>query len=230
VIAIILFIISVVKKLKKYIIISFFLIYLGFITQTGIGEFSILKGRSGWYLMYCTAVLIAMGADDLFKVWAKRDKTKFFYSILSAIVTINVALALITPPSAYRLEKEESLKDFKSFLVQETNSIKNNEKILVYTDFASVNLISNKLETYEDLNTNLRVFNLIFLNLDTGLPDLVQANARNYEDRDFDKFFSRVQDQRDDRLRKNYKLINLAKSENFRVVKLSELYIIMERI
>ncbi len=197
----------------------------GLTLQTGIGEFSIIKGRVGWYFMYVTALFICLIYQECIK-----DKTmlkeilKNNYIILLLLI-INIFLITNNPPVAYRYPSEEGLKVFKKIIAEDRG-----EKFMVYSDFDKMNLISPRIILSNNLKTNLTQYDYLVLNMTATLPDVTLDNLREYEDRDFQSFEQRQRIKASKRIWENQIILQKFLKLGYSVLKQNDDYVILKKI
>jgi hypothetical protein len=204
-IALITLVVSMKLKLINLIFISVLTLVFGISIQTGIGEFSMLKGRIGWYFMYTVALFVALIFDSI------KSKIKIlnnYYNINSFIlfiVVVNFIMILLHPPKAYRSIDERVLIEFKKIVSSDFRT-----RLKVMSDIEEIQLISPKIIfTFKEYD-NLKNFDYIVLNMNKNIPDATLANLRNYEDQNFERF-NQIQN---NLIIKRLKMNNMLKDES----------------
>ncbi len=213
------------KKLKTIEFISIVTFVYGITLNTGIGEFSIMKGRIGWYFMYSVAILVSLIFDDLYRKDGRFEKILNVNKLITSIISLNTLFVLINPPNAYRHIDENSLIEFDNI-----SKLDGRTRITVYSDIEDMKYISDKVLVSTNLQISKKRFDYAVMNMNSTIPDRTLANARDYEDRDFERF-------KDDqnliikkRLEKNRNAINSFLNSGFSVVSKKQNYIILRNI
>lgn len=193
------FIYSTKKKNETLLIISFFSIIYGIITQSGILEMSYYKGRNGWYLM----LLSILGASFIFDIIYK-NKYKNIFMILFIILFF---YSFTSPPIFYR---EYFIEPFNI-----ANKIKQNfpnQKIQFITNYKEISLLSNNFSIKPlnpsslELNTSINNQFLI-LNKKYFYPDPTKYHLLLTGDKNFQVFRS-IQNRKEQEQKKTNDLIN----------------------
>ena len=212
-------------KLIKYQIILGFCFFLNITNLTGIFEFSYLKGRSGWYLMYAVALLACIVFDDLIKHFHSFKQVKYLNTLLLIGVLSSLFFSILVPPKPYRFQNEDGLIYIKNIVEKNQSS-----SINLKTDLLHANLIDSRILVNKFSNTELWQYDYILLNMQSNIPDLFLANLRRYEDRNFQKFIS---DQKNDtrlRLEFNQNIVdNATKFGKFTYLESNSNFILLKR-
>jgi hypothetical protein len=212
-------------KSIKYQIILGFCFYLDIISLTGIFEFSYLKGRSGWYLMYALALLACIVFDDLIKYFQSFKQVKYLNTLLLIGVLSSLFFSILVPPKPYRFQNEDGLIYMKNIVEKNQSS-----SINLKTDLLHANLIDSRILVNKFLDTELWQYDYILLNLQSNIPDLFLANLRRYEDRNFQKFISDQKNVTRLRLEFNQNIVdNATKFGKFTYLESNSNFILLKR-
>ena len=209
-------IISYKKKNYQNFIISYFTVFYGIITQTGILELSYTKGRAGWNFMMLFAIAFSIVASKLLDKFPRK-----FTVVIPLVIMLT---SLLYPPITYRLEPEEALTFTRTAL-----QVESMQKINLYSDFSEARFIHprvNLITEVDLLNTDLSN-KYVLLNINGTLPDKFLANIRKYEDRNFVKFDEEQQNVITKRIDKNMKLVSLLKQKGFEIISNSNTYYLL---
>ena len=223
--ALVVFYVSVKNKYINLIFVSTLTIVLGITLQTGIAEFSMLKGRSGWYFMYSVAFLFALVFDKIFNKFNRIGKEKISNTFVVFLIIINLFSFIIKPPKAYREIDESVFINFKSILISDSKS-----EIKIYTDVEDISMVSSKLSVVNNFNYNLSNLDYIVLNFSKDLPDINLANLRNYEDRNYDNFNQNQITRIQRRIDLNMKITSMALDNNYRIVEQNDKIVILKNL
>ncbi len=192
-------------KSIKYQIILGYCFFLNITILTGLFEFSYLKGRSGWYLMYACALFASFIFDTLLKKFESFKLIKYLNTLLFIGVLSSSILSTLVPPKPYRIQNEDGLLYMKNILKKKNASFVHLKTDLQYAELIDKRILVNKFP-----NTEIWQYDYILLNMQSDVPDLFLANIRRYEDRNFDKIIS---DQKNDvrsRLTINQNVVDIA--------------------
>ncbi len=128
------------RKEINLAIISALVIVFGLSTQTGILEISTYRGRSGYYMLLFSAILVASLVDYYY--------TSKYHNHLLAITALSVAISFTYPPIYYR--------DYYPEYFEATQKIINeysDKSILIKTNKSALSYLSPRIKT-ENLNGN----------------------------------------------------------------------------
>lgn len=125
---------SYIKKKKELCVISILILVYGISVQTGIGEMSTYRGRSGYMLIFLTIVLVAM----IYDLYIDRYVKNKIYIALPAILV----LAVLYPPQYYRAYRVETYKPIYD-IAQEYQ----NRSITVYAKDQQLEILSKNINT-----------------------------------------------------------------------------------
>lgn len=130
------------SKRVELAIISVLVIVFGISTQTGILEISTYRGRSGYYMLLFSIILITCLVDQYLKYIKKYHKPLF------VIIFLSVALSLIHPPTYYRIYYPEYFEITREILNQHKG-----KNILIKTNMLALSSLSPMIKT-ENLSEN----------------------------------------------------------------------------
>jgi hypothetical protein len=214
------------KKHKNNILLFFSILTIayGISVQTGIGEFSMLKGRIGWYFMYTVAILLSIVFDEFINknYFRKQDFISIFVLIL---VIINFISLMLKPPKAYRVVDEKVLFSIQKMI---ENDYRN--RLNVFSDIEDVRFVSEKINFIETRKFDFKKIDYIILNFNNDEPDLILANLRRYEDRDFENFFKRQNEVIAKRIELNNELISQAINKGLTIIVKNDDYVMLKNI
>jgi hypothetical protein len=219
------FIILNKKRQFRYLYFTAIITFInGLILQTGIGEFSIIKGRIGWYFMYVTALFICLIYQECIKEkYMLSDILKNSYIILLILIA-NIFLVISNPPIAYRYPSEEGLREFKNIILEDHRT-----KLMVYSDFEKIYYISPKINSVNSLTSNLAQYDYVVLNTTDALPDMTLSNIREYEDRNFQRFEQQQRIVVSLRIKKNQIILQKFLNFDYSVLIQNDNYLILKK-
>ena len=197
----------------------------GISIQTGIGEFSIMKGRIGWYFMYIAALLCSMIFQEFMQKRKFANKFISTNSIIFLVLIINLAAVIYKPPNAYRYANENIFVNLRK-IVDEDKRL----EVDIYSDVEKLEIVSPKINIISHNTINLNLLDYLVLNNNSSLPDSTLANQRQYEDRDFEKFKLRAISEINERLTYNRILTQKALGSGFEILVEGVDYVILKKI
>lgn len=161
-------------------IISIFSIFFGILTQTGLLEMSIYRGRVGWYLL----LLCLLGSTIVFDELIKNRTIQY----LKLICIILLPLSFFDPPKFYRPHYTDSY-DFAYYLNQ---NIEKNKKVYFIARDQQLALLSDRfiikpleLNSFQTLTKQSNVYLIIekfYKIADPVLSQRAYSNDKNYKE------------------------------------------------
>ena len=197
----------------------------GISIQTGIGEFSIMKGRIGWYFMYTTALLCSMIFQEFTEKRKFANKIVSANSIIFLVLVINLSAVIYKPPSAYRYTNENIFVNLRKIVTEDKRL-----EVDIYSDVDKLEIVSPKINVMSNNTINLNLLDYLVLDNNASLPDLTLANQRQYEDRDFEKFKLREAGKINERLIYNRILTQKALRSGFEILVKDVDYVILKKL
>ena len=212
-------------KSIKYQIILGYCFFLNITNLTGLFEFSYLKGRSGWYLMYAFALFASFILDTLLKKFESFKLIKYLNTLLFIGVLSSSILSTLVPPKPYRIQNEDGLLYMKNTLKKKNASFVHLKTDLQYAELIDKRILVNKFP-----NTEIWQYDYILLNMQSDIPDLFLANIRRYEDRDFKKFIEEQKNDVSSRIKLNQNIVGIAtKFGKFTTIESNLSFILLKR-
>jgi hypothetical protein len=207
------------RRSKPIIFVSILTIIYGISLQTGIGEFAFMKGRIGWYFMFTSALLLSLVADQARIQLPKKIRIDI---LVGSLLILNLIIILFNLPDAYRKDNEKILIEIKKIIAKE-----NRTGLNIYSDLPQMRYVSEKITITQDFSA--QEVDYFVLNNDDQVPDLILANIRAYEDRNFQKFNELQLMEINKRLEKNKALYNYARRLGYVVVVEEKNFLILKK-
>jgi hypothetical protein len=208
---------STKKNIKIVKFISILTIVFGITLQTGIGEFTPIKGRIGWYFMWSSALLLSIVFDQTKIQLSKKIR---FDNVIGICLILNFMFVIFNLPDHYRKDNESILIQMKKIIAKDNRS-----ELYVYTDIGQLTFVSEKVIVTQNFNS--QKIDYFVLNNETQIPDFNLANMRAYEDRNVKKFNDLQLLEINKRLEKNRTIFNYAIRLGYTVVIKDEGYTIL---
>lgn len=133
--ALIMIIYCYVKKKKNLITLFVLLLVYGFSVQTGFGEMSTYRGRSGYMFFALTIFLVALG----YNLYMNERAKKMIYFVLPIILV----LALVFPPRYYRINRVETYLPVYRLSMEYAHT-----PIAVYANDRELAVLSDNIKVY----------------------------------------------------------------------------------
>jgi hypothetical protein len=215
------------RKIENYTLtfIATITLVFGISIQTGIGEFSIMKGRIGWYFMYTTALLCSMIFQEFLQKRKSANKLISTNPIIFSVLIINLAAVIYNPPSAYRYANENVFVNLRKIVAEDKRL-----EVNIYSDVEKLEIVSPKINVISNNPSNLNLLDYIVLNNNASLPDSSLANQRQYEDRDLEKFKLRATGELNERLKRNRILTQNALRSGYEILVEDVDYVILKKL
>jgi len=186
------------RKSLKMVAVTSFTLPLNISVISGILEFSYLKGRSGWLLFICLAIMVSILGENLIQLLKKYVRSRVLEICVVAISLLSLLLSILYPPMPFRNQDEQPLLSLRNLVKEVTKNV-----IHLRCDLNYCNLASSTISLNQYSDQKIEQYDIIVLNNEDKIPDLKQSGFIQYGTSKKDLVEQEIKDEIVNRIREN---------------------------